>query len=97
MEHAENTKKNDAVTKRQVHRFLQKADVPNAWKSKLKNFKDIIDMPIVLQDKFFADFITQHLKPSDDDFPSGKPYPNDQYLMKQMSIQRLYRDQQYEN
>ena len=36
MQHAENTKNNDAVTKRQVQRFLQKADVPNAWKSKSK-------------------------------------------------------------
>ena len=36
MQHAENTKNNDAVTKRQVQRFSQKADVPNAWKSKSK-------------------------------------------------------------
>ena len=59
MQHAKNTKTNDAVTNRQVQRFLQKADVPNPWKSKLKNFKDIIDMPIFLQDKLFAYFISQ--------------------------------------
>ena len=61
MQHAKNTKTNDAVTNRQVQRFLQKPDVPNPWKSKLKNFKDIIDMPIFLQDKLFAYFISQQI------------------------------------
>ena len=76
MQHAKNTKANDAVTKLQLQRFLPKADVPNPWKSKLKNFKHILDMPIYLQDKLFADFISQHVKEIDNDFPSGKHYQN---------------------
>ena len=52
-------------------------------------------MPIILQDILFAEWISQYLK-KDSDYLQGKPYPNDQYLMKQMSRQRLYRDVQYD-
>ena len=49
MQHSETTKKNDAVTKCQFERFLPNADLLALWKFKVKNFRDILDMPFFLQ------------------------------------------------
>ena len=96
MERAQTTKKNDAVTLRQFNLFLKTANLPSQFKGTVKQFKDVVQqMPIILQDLLFAEWISKHLK-KDPHFPQGKPYPNDQYLMKQMSLQRLYRDIQYD-
>ena len=96
MERAQTTKKNDAVTLRQFNLFLKTANLPSQFKGTVKQFKDVVQqMPIILQDLLFAEWISKHLK-KDPHFPQGKPYPNDQYLMKKMSLQRLYRDIQYD-
>ena len=91
-----NTKINDAVTTRQFNRFLLTAKILPSWKKEVKVLEDVVHMPVIHQDKLFSDWISQHLK-KDDRFPQGKPYPNNQYLLKQMSLQRLYRNIQYKN
>ena len=55
MEHAKNTKLNDAVTKRQFERFLPNAELPPRWKGKVKTLNDVIILPIIIQDKLFAE------------------------------------------
>ena len=57
MMHAKTTNNNDAVTKRQFERFLPTAELPPNWKSKVHNLRDVLNMPIFLQDKLFADWI----------------------------------------
>ena len=89
MDHSVNTNINDAP-------FLVNVQIPPRWKSKVNVLEDVLQMPVIYQDKLFSDWILQHLK-KDDKFPQGKPYPNNQYLLKQMSLQRLYRDIQYKN
>ena len=89
MDHSANTKANDAVTYRQFNRFLPTAKLPSRWKGRVKVLEDVLQMPIIVQDKLFSDWISQHLK-KDDDFPNGKPYPNNQYLLKQMSLQNHF-------
>ena len=85
MERAQTTKKNDAVTLRQFNRFLKTSNISSHYKDLVKQFKDVVQqMPIILQDILFAEWISQYLK-KDSDYPKGKPYPNYQYLMKQMS------------
>ena len=75
MEHAPTTKINDAVTMRQFNRFLTNATLPPLWEGKIKSLQDVVEMPIIFQDKLFASWISQYLK-KDDKFPEGKPYPN---------------------
>ena len=94
MDHSRNTKLNDAVTYRQFSRFLVHAQIPPSWKQEVICLEDVLHMPVIFQDKLFSDWISQYLK-KDDKYPNGKPYPNNQYLLKQMSLQRLYRDIQY--
>ena len=87
MERAQTTKKNDAVTLRQFNCFLITAKLPSQFKGTVKQFKDVVQkMPIILKDILFAEWISQYVK-KDPAFPKGKPYPNDQYVMKQMSLQ----------
>ena len=91
MDQAKTTKINDAVTNRQFNRFLSKANLPSRWKGKVKVLQDVLQMPIIFQDKLFSDWISQYLKKGEN-FPNGNPYPNNQYVLKQMSLQRLYRN-----
>ena len=72
MEHATKTKLNDAVTLRQFNRFLTNAKLPPRWESKIKSLEDVLQMPIIFQDKLFSSWISQYLK-KDDKFPEGKP------------------------
>ena len=88
MNRSKQTIKNDAVTLRQFNRFLTKAHIRSQFKGVVKELKDVLQMPTILQDLLFADWISQYVK-KHPDFPKGKPYPNDQYVMKQMSLQRL--------
>ena len=82
MERAQTTRKNDGVTLRQFNRFLKTAALPSQFKGLVKEFKDVVQqMPIILQDILFAEWISQHLK-KDSDYPQGKPYPNDQTGVK---------------
>ena len=63
MERAQTTKKNDAVTLRQFNLFLKTANLPSQFKGTVKQFKDVVQqMPIILQDLLFAEWISQHLK-----------------------------------
>ena len=41
MQHANSTKANDAVTNRQLERFLSTAKLPNLWEGNVKTLKDI--------------------------------------------------------
>ena len=91
MQRAKTTILNDAVTLRQFNRFLPNAKLPPHWQGSVEKLEDVLKMPIIIQDKLFADWICEYLK-KDPNFPKGMPYPNNQYLMKQMSIQRLYKD-----
>ena len=91
MEQSVTTKLNDAVTERQINRYLANAKLPQRWQGKVKVLEDVLQMPIIFQDQLFSAWISQYLK----NFPEGKSYPNNQYLLKQMSLQRLYRNIQY--
>ena len=57
MQHSETTKKNDAVTKCQFERFLPNADLLALWKFKVKNFRDILDMPFFCSQDLISKFI----------------------------------------
>ena len=75
MEHSATTKVNDAVTERQFNRFLANAKLPSRWEGKVKVLEDVLEMPIIFQDKLFASWISQYLK-KDDKYPQGKPSDN---------------------
>ena len=70
MERSATTKKNDAVTERQFNRFVTTAKLPSQWEGKVKVFKDVLEMPIIHQDKLFSDWISQYLK-KDPEYPNG--------------------------
>ena len=52
MDHAVNTKINDAVTNRQFTRFLVNAQIPPRWKSKVNVLEDVLQMPVIYQDNW---------------------------------------------
>ena len=54
MERSRTTRKNDAVTLRQFNRFLITANIPSQFKGIVKELKDVLVMPIILQDLLFA-------------------------------------------
>ena len=51
MDHAATTKINDAGTNRQFNRFLATAQLPSIWKGRVKVLADVLQMPLILQDR----------------------------------------------
>ena len=68
MQRAKTTIVNDAVTSRNFDRFLQNAKLPPRWEGSVEKSEDVLKMPVIIQDKLFADWISQYLK-KDPKFP----------------------------
>ena len=49
MDRPKRTRKNDSVTLRQFNRFLITANIPSQFKGTVKELKDVLEMPIILQ------------------------------------------------
>ena len=55
MQRAKTTIVNDAVTSRNFDRFLQNAKLPPRWEGSVEKSEDVLKMPVIIQDKLFAD------------------------------------------
>ena len=52
MDHSVNTNINDAVTNRQLTRFVVNVQIPPRWKSKVNVLEDVLQMPVIYQDNW---------------------------------------------